>query len=230
MAKKMYFYITDNKNKTFKLPINPKEFKIEASTNDTTVNVVRLGEVSILGDEKLKSLEISSILPVKIKDAHYLSTSDVYKNGQTYLDKLEKIYKSKKTMRLVISTTKVNFKGIMSGFTYGMSEGYADEFQFTFKINQYQPHKAIKVKAKKKKVAKKGKSRSKPPKKISRGSKVIVNGRLHLDSAGRGPGQTERNATRKISLIQKGAKYPYHVVTLNGGARGWVKASAVKVV
>ncbi|MGJ4013041.1 hypothetical protein ACLOEZ_10540 [Levilactobacillus brevis] len=228
----MKFSITDSKNKTFNLPINPKEFNIDAATDDKTVSVVKLGQINLIGDEKLKSIEIASTLPVKTADVHYLSTEAVYKNGQTYLDKLNKLYKAKKPIRLVISGTKVTFKGIISEFKYGMADGFADEYAYTLKIGEYKTHKAKKVKAKKKskKVAKKGKSRSKPPKKIGRGSKVTVNGRLHRDSVGNGPGATERNATRKISLVAPKAKYPYHVATLSGGARGWVSKSAVKAV
>lgn len=81
----------------------------------------------------------------------------------------------------------------------------------------------------KKAVAKSGKKRSAPAKKIGRGSRVIVNGQLHADSYGGGPGLTERNAERKISLIARGRKYPYHVTTLSGGARGWVSAKAVRL-
>lgn len=228
----MQFKLTDNKNKTFALPVNPKEIQIDSGTDDKTVSVVKLGQINLIGDEKLKTIEITSTIPIKPKEAHYRSVSKPYAKGQTYLDKLTKIYKSKKQVRLVITKTKISFKGIMADFKYGMSEGYADEYTFTFKLIEYKPHKAKKIKKskKKKKVAKKGKSRSAPPKKVGRGSKVIVNGRLHLNSAGAGPGVTERNTTRKISLIAKGAKYPYHVTTLSGGARGWVSKSAVKAV
>lgn len=228
----MKFSITDSKNKTFNLPINPKEFTIDAATDDKTVSVVKLGQINLIGDEKLKTIDITSTLPVKTADVHYLSTKSVYKNGQTYLDKLTKLYKAKKPVRLVISGTKVTFKGIISEFKYGMADGFASEYAYTLKIGEYKAHKAKKVKQKKKskKAAKKGKSRSKPPKKISRGSKVIVNGRLHRDSAGNGLGANERNATRKISLVAPKAKYPYHVATLSGGARGWISKSAVKAV
>lgn len=231
MPTDMRFYLTDSKNKTFELPVNPKEISLDYTRDDSTVKVIKLGELNLIGDEKLVSIQIDGILPVETEDVHYLSTDKPYKKAQTYLDKFEKIYKSRKQARLVVSGTKINFKGIMSEFKHGMSDGFADEYQYSFKLAEYKPHKAIKVKAtKKKKTAKKGKQRAAPPKKISRGSKVVVNGTLHRDSAGNGAGLTERNATRKISLVAKGAKYPYHVTTLNGGARGWVSASAVKAV
>lgn len=230
----MQFFLTDSKNKTFALPVNPAEISLDSSTDDKTVTVVKLGQINQIGEEKIKSIEVTSTIPVKPKEVHYLSTEKPYKKGQTYLDKLSKIYKSKKAARLVVSTTKVSFKGIMTEFKYGMTGGNSDEYTYTFKLTEYKTYKARKVKTskkkKKKKTAKKGKSRTKPLKKIGRGSKVIVNGQLHRDSAGRGPGLTERNATRKISLIAKGAKYPYHIATLGGGARGWVKKSAVKAV
>lgn len=228
----MQFKLTDSKNKTFVLPLNPEEILIGGGTEDSTVSVIKLGQVNLTGDEKIKSIEIKSAIPVKPKEAHYLSVSKPYAKGQTYLDKLNKMYKSKKQVRLVVTKTKISFKGTMSEFQYGMTGGNSDEYTYTFKLTEKKPHKAKKVKTSKKKkkskVAKKGKSRSAPPGKVGRGSKVVVNGRLHAGSNGSGPGMTERNATRKISLIAKGAKYPYHVTTLSGGARGWVSKSAVK--
>lgn len=229
----MQFKLTDSKNKTFALPLNPEEILIAGATEDSTVSVIKLGQINLVGDEKIKTIEIKSTIPVKPKEAHYLSITKPYAKGQSYLDKLSKIYKSKKQVRLVVTKTKISFKGIMSEFQYGMTGGNADEYTYTFKLTENKPHKAKKVKKSKKKkgkVAKKGKSRSAPPGKVGRGSKVIVNGRLHAGSNGSGPGATERSATRKISLIAKGAKYPYHVATLSGGARGWVSKSAVKAV
>lgn len=227
----MQFYITDSFNQTVALPVNPKEVSLDYTRDDSTVKVIKLGEISIIGDEKLVAVELQFILPVETDGVHYLSADNVWDTAAQYLERLNLLYTTRKNIRLVISDTDINFKGIISEFKYGMSDGYADEYQVTLKISQYKAHKAIKVKTTKKKTtAKKGKQRSAPPKKIGRGSKVVVNGVLHRNSAGSGPGATERNATRKISLIAKGAKYPYHVTTLSGGARGWVKASAVKAV
>lgn len=226
----MEFAFTDSKNKTFNLPVNPKEISLESATDDKTVDVVRLGQINIIGYDKLKSISLDFILPVETDGVHYLSTDDVLETAQDYLDKFNAMYKAKKQVRLVVTDTEISFKGSVTSFKHALANGFAEEYDCTIKLTEYKPHKALKVKPKKKKTAKKGKSRSKPPKKISRGSKVIVNGVLHRDSAGRGPGVTERNATRKISIVNSGAKYPYHVTTLNGGARGWVSKSAVKAV
>ena len=229
----MNFYLTDYKNRTWPLPLNPAEFKLTAERDDQTVTVVRLGQISTFGEDKLQSLELKFTIPDDIKAEHYTSAAkeDLPKNGQSYLTWFQWIKDQRHLCRLVISGTKVNFQGVLNTFEYGMENAYSGDYIVTLKIAQYKPHRAIKVgTSKKKKTAKKGKRRSAPPKKVGRGSQVVVNGVLHRSSTGSGTGATERNAQRKISLVAPGAKYPYHVTTLSGGARGWVSAGAVKAV
>lgn len=54
------------------------------------------------------------------------------------------------------------------------------------------------------------------------GKEVIVNGRLHSNSAGSGPGKTLKNHKGRITREAKGAKFPYHIDRL-----GWVSAEAI---
>ncbi|WP_460730534.1 hypothetical protein, partial [Nocardia heshunensis] len=104
----MKFNLTDSKNKTFALPVNPAEINVESTTDDKTITVVKLGEISLIGPEKVKTIELTSTIPVKTTGVHYLSTSKPYKNGQTYIDKINKMYKAKKPIRLVGTTTKIS--------------------------------------------------------------------------------------------------------------------------
>lgn len=224
-------YLTDSKNKTFELPVNPAELTINYATDDATEQVVKLGEINRIGEQKLRQINIQSVLPVKTSGVHYVTATKPLKTAQDYINRLTNIQKSTKPLRLVLSGTKISLKMTIASFEYGFQNGNSDEYVYTLKLTEYKSYKAHKMKiTKKKKVAKKGKQRAKPPKKIGRGSKVRVNGRLHLDSYGSGPGVTERNAIRRISIVAKGRAYPYHVVTLSGGWRGWVKKSAVKAV
>ncbi|MDE7060884.1 MAG: hydrolase, partial [Lachnospiraceae bacterium] len=59
---------------------------------------------------------------------------------------------------------------------------------------------------------------------------VLVNGRLHRDSYGNGPGQTKNNYRGKINFINQKGSHPYHVTTPTGGWLGWVTADSVKGV
>ncbi|CAM3206510.1 phage baseplate protein [Lactiplantibacillus plajomi] len=230
MAKHVGIYLTDSKNSTFELPVNPEEIQISSETDDATETVVKLGEVNVLGEKKLRTVEIESILPVKTAGVNYVTATKPLSSAQKYIDRILKIQKSRKPVRLVLSGSKISLKMTIAKFTYGFKNANSDEYTYTLSLTEYRTYKARKMKITKKKVAKKGKGRSKPPKKIGRGSKVIVNGRLHLDSYGRAPGVTEHNAVRKVNFIAPGRACPYHVTLLNGGWRGWVKKSAVKAV
>ncbi|BDZ30632.1 hypothetical protein RA086_05630 [Lactiplantibacillus sp. WILCCON 0030] len=223
-------YLTDDKNKTFELPVNPAELMVAYATDDATEQVVKLGEINRIGEVKLRQISIQSVLPVETSGVHYVTASKPFKTAQDYINRLTSIHASKKPLRLVLSGSKISIKMTIASFEYGFQNGNSDEYVYTLKLTEYKAYQAQKLKIVKKKVAKKGKKRPAPPKKIGRGSKVRVNGRLHLDSYGSGPGQTERNAIRRISIVANGRAYPYHVVTLSGGWRGWVKKSAVKAV
>jgi len=222
-------YITDDSNATFELPLNPAEIQLTVETDDKSETVIGLGEVNLIGDAKLRSISIQSILPLNPADEHYVSAQNLLSSAQDYIDWLVKIQESKKPMRLVISSTKISFKATVSSFQYGFKDGYDGEYSYTLVIKEYKPYTAKKLNAKSEpEPVKTEPIRPSPPNKVGIGSTVVVNGQLHRDSAGNGSGLNEQNATRKISLVVPGAAYPYHVTTLDGGARGWVKESDVK--
>lgn len=223
-------YLTDSKNKTFELPVNPEELQINYQTNDSTEEVVKLGEINRIGEVKLRAISIEGVLPVSMAGVNYVTATQPLATGQNYIDRLTSIHRSKKPVRFVLSGSKISLQMTIANFTYGFKSGNSDEYTYTLDLTEYKTYKAELMKITKKKVATKGKKRAAPPKKIGRGSKVIVNGRLHVDSYGSGPGQTERNATRKVNFIALGRACPYHVTTLSGGWRGWVTKSSVRAV
>ncbi|WP_125764420.1 hypothetical protein [Companilactobacillus hulinensis] len=227
MSEHLGIYITDDSNATFELPINPAEVELTAETDDKSETVIDLGEVNLIGDSKLRSISVQSTLPLSPADEHYVSAQNLLGSAQDYIDWIIKIQESKKPMRLVISSTKISFKATISSFQYGFKNGYDGEYAYTLVLKEYRPYVAKKLGAKQEPV-KTEPIRPSPPNKVGMGSTVIVNGQLHRDSAGNGAGVTEQNATRKISLVNPGSAYPYHVTTLDGGARGWVRESDVR--
>jgi len=69
-----------------------------------------------------------------------------------------------------------------------------------------------------------------PPQQIRIGSIVILNGQLHLDSYGSGPGSVRSNWKGKVLDTRIGRKCPYHVGTQQGAWAGWVKEGTLQVV
>jgi len=221
------FYLTNDLNETIELPVNPAEVTVKRESDDKSETVIKLGEVNLLGEDKLQEISIESSLPLDPKETHYATALEFLSSAQDYIDWIENARKLKKPIRLVISNTKISLKSTIASFEYGMKNGYDGEYIYTLSLKEFRPFEAKKIGIKQQ-PEKTVEERPSPPKKVGMGSTVIVNGQLHRDSQGNGPGQTEQNATRKITLVVPGATYPYHVTTLDGGARGWVKESDVR--
>ena len=221
-------YLTDyTNNQTYELPVNPAEVKLKYEEDDKSQTVINLGEVNQLGNLKLVSISIESTLPTK--PTHYMSVDkDKLESPQTYIDFLKNIQKEKHHVQLVISSTKISMTMTVSSFEYGFKSGYVDEYVYTLELKEYREYKYRKVSTATKAAPKKN-TRPAPPKKIGVGSIVIVNGVLHADSSGRGAGIYEKNARRKITYMAPGKPYSIHVSLVNGGARGWVRQSEVRL-
>lgn len=225
-------YLTDSKNKTFELPIMPGQISVPRNMDVSQQTVIKIGEVDRIGERKLNELTIEGVIPVLPRKNHLTTASQTWVNGSDYIGRIEQWQSTKKPGRFVITgDRKMSGRVTISNFEWGMKDGNTSEFYYILTLREWRDFSAKKIVIKKNKTTpKKAKPRPAPPKKIGVGSRVIVNGQLHRDSYGKGPGVTERNATRKITLIAKGRKYPYHVGLLNGGDRGWVTAKAVKLI
>ena len=216
-------------------PVNPENvIKAKESANETT-DVVRLGEINRLAGTSLAELELESWFPGR--PGRFSRTNNKFWTPKQYIDFIEKIRKEEKPCRFVITDTQINFLASIEHFEYEYRAGEEEDVYYLLELKEYRPYEARQVKVVQQastptrpavtKKPTKSKSTNKP---VTIGSTVIVNGRLHRDSYGTGPGRTEKNARRKVNFIKKGRSHPYHVTLLNGGWRGWVTAGSVRRV
>lgn len=225
MAEHIGVYLTDHKNKTIELPVSPEEVMLALERNNSTIDVIKVGEVNQIGENKLKNITIDSFIAVKARNAQ-VTTASVVKDASFYLDFLKAWFDSKKAGRITVSTTKIDVRVTVEKLDWGFKSGNADEYVFTLALKEWRD---ISLKATKKNISSPAKPKAKPAAKIGVGSTVVVNGQLFTDSYGNGGGMVERNATRKINFLASGRKCPYHVTDMNGGWRGWVTAGSVKL-
>ncbi|WP_265488050.1 hypothetical protein [Lactobacillus sp. PV034] len=216
-------YITDYiDNRTYELPINPKEIKFKWETDDKSETVINLGEINHIGNKKLSSVQIDSTFP---KNYVPWLTSRWFNNPEFYINKFEEIRARKGHVQLVVGSTPISMTATISSFEYGFENGYDGEYTYSLTLKEYRETKYRKIK-----VPIPPKPRPAPPKKLGIGSIVICNGRLHLDSYGSGPGVFEHNARRQITYMAPGRAFPIHVALVGGGPRGWVRQSEVRPV
>lgn len=224
-------------DRVVQIPVNPEEIKCTIDGNNDTVEVVKLGEINLIKDRKLTGISFESFFP-KFDWFPSIRTTGEFKDCDFYKKFFLKIMKDKKPCRFVV--TGIDFNSFLGDdklvtvekFEVEHKAGEHEDAYYSIELKEYKEHdiatvEVIKKDKKKKNKNKKDRKKDKKPEKITRGCTVIVNGRLHRDSNGNGPGITEKNAVRKINFIQKGKKCPYHVTTLSGGWRGWVTAKSV---
>jgi hypothetical protein len=218
------------------LPVNPAEFSIKSESDNETTEVVKLGEINILKGLKLAECSIEAFFPVKNSGAPYILTYNKFKKPDFYTSFFNKIRKAKKPCTFTVSGLKIDMLVSIENFERSWEAG-DDDTHYLLDLKAYEPYKAIKQKTpvKKKQQSTKGRTRSKgtstkQSNRICKGDTVIVNGTYHNDSYGSGPHGTFKNFTGKVNIIvaDKKRKYRYHITTLDGGFRGWVKASQIK--
>lgn len=229
MAVQFYLEI---EGKRYILPVNPAEIKTNENTNHSTTEVVKLGEINQLGLRALTDFSFESFFPKDLKKG-YVNSKCTKLSPRDWVKVLNNAKLANSRVRVIATDLGINILTAIESFEWSFQDATLDIY-FSINFKEYRDYSAKYVKTVKKKVstARQQPKRPKPAnnKPITAGCEVIVNGRLHRDSYGSGPGLTEKNARRKVNFIAKGRKYPYHVTLLNGGWRGWVTAGSVKRV
>ena len=224
------------------LPIAPSKIKIGFSSQNKTLNLINDGEINILKDPGLLDIEFDAMLPnTKYQFSIY---KDGFESADKFIDKINKLKTDKKPFQFIVTRTRpdgtplfnTNIK--VSLEEYEINEDAEEGFDviLSIKLKQYKPYSTKKIKIEKskdednKQEAKVEEEREADESKIMIGSDVIVNGRLHRDSYGKGAGQTRTNYKGKVNLINEKGSHPYHVTTPEGSHLGWVTKDSVKGV
>ncbi|MDR0300613.1 MAG: hypothetical protein LBI13_11145 [Streptococcaceae bacterium] len=223
-------YTTDPQNVTVELPVTPEEITFTCERTDGTVEILKLGEVNLIGKPKLMDITITASLPVNPEQFTIGTAQSINPNGaKYYIPYFQSWQNMEKSGRLTITDTVSNIPVTISKFEFGYKDGNIDEYVYTLTLKEWRDFGAKKVNVTWGGQVNGGTPKPAPPVKIGVGSTVIVNGQLFRDSYGNGGGQTERNAKRKVNFVTNGRKCPYHVTDLNGGWRGWVTAASVRL-
>jgi len=223
MTIKFYLEIS---GKRYMLPVNPGEISIDVPSRNESNEVVKLGEITQFAPKGLRSAAFSCFFPAD-KNKSYVENGSSFLPPNDYVALIEKAMDDQKAIRFIVTDTKINMLVSIDDFSWALVDSTGD-IEYSIKLLEYREYAAKYVKTVAKQVSRQP---ARPPavsQTITPGCTVIVNGRLHRDSYGAGPGLTEVNATRKVNFIAKGRKCPYHVTLTNGGWRGWVTAASVR--
>ena len=217
-------------SRVVQIPVNPESLKIEGEIDNEKINLFNDGEIVLIGNKNLKSIEIESFFP-QDSVGSYVTTKGEFEGPQFYKDFFNGIVNDKKPCRLILNGTDVNMLVAIDSFDIEWQAGDPD-VHFLIKLSEYRTFtiKTVNVELPRPIQPTRPASTAQSGSPVTVGCNVIVNGRLHRDSYGNGPGQTRTNYRGKINFIKNGRSHPYHVTQPDGGWLGWVVASAVTVV
>jgi len=218
------FYLEIN-GKRYMLPVNPGAISVEVPSRNESNEVVKLGEITQFATKGLRAVSFNCFFPVN-RDSQFILNGSSFLPPEDYVTLLEKAMDDQKAIRLIITGTKINMLVSIESFKWDIVDSTGD-VEYSITLKEFQEYAAKYVKTVAQQVSRQP-ERPTVSQEITIGCTVIVNGRLHRDSFGSGPGLTEVNATRKVNFIKKGRSHPYHVTLTNGGWRGWVTAGSVR--
>lgn len=130
----MEFWLSfNNFAEKLQLPVNPKEYRIKTGNKNDVVDIQSLGELNLIGGEKLAEIQLSSFFPANWAPyCSYKSIPDPY----DAVDTVEKWRKSGRPVRLIITPTPINLACSIEDFEYGESGGVGDVI-FTLSLKEY---------------------------------------------------------------------------------------------
>ena len=120
-------------SKKVRLPVLPPEYSVSSEQNNTTVNVIGLGEVTLKGKRSLRTISFSSFFPMRY-DSSFCEFTNI-KTPKAYVDAIEKM-KRNGTVKLIITGTSINFRCTIESFTWGENDGTGD-INYTLTLKEY---------------------------------------------------------------------------------------------
>ena len=111
-------------------PVGPEKFDLQCSQNNQTININNYGEYLMVGKQNLKSITLSSFLPVK--DYTFASACD----AEDIISTLEDWRENGTVQRFSIEGSPVNFPCLIMSFKYGWRDGTGD-YYFDLELKEY---------------------------------------------------------------------------------------------
>lgn len=226
-----FFFQYDNR--VVQLPVNPPSLSIESAGNNKSIEIVSLGEITVLRKKKLSACSIECFFPATInKNNPYVLTQGSFEDPQFYVDFFEGVREARKPMRFIVTDTDINMLVSIENFTQTRN-AMDDDLSYKLDLKQYRnygPKQVVIQEATPTTVTvttPTPAAATREPTGFAVGDTVIANGKYWYDSYGSSPYGIAKNKQVKIMLIVADTtrKYRYALTTLTGGLLGWVAES-----
>lgn len=128
----MEFWLKKTDKDMFQLPVKPSEFTMTVSNKNTVVNVVKLGDLNLIGNTGLREITLSSFFPAR---DYNFSNNTERKPPAFYVQTLERWRESGEPI-IVIITGILNMYCTIESASYGERDATGDTY-YTIALKQY---------------------------------------------------------------------------------------------
>lgn len=233
------------KGTAIRFPVNPESYEIAKESGNGEYNVLGVGPIMVPRTPKLQTVSWSGLLPGR-EDLGAVLTSGGFQPPKFYIDFLQKAMDEKAVLRFVANRYAedgtalfdTNMEVLVTSFQTEERGGETGDFYYDLALSEYRDYSAKTVTLQQPDpeqpvIAAAEPTRAVPSDQFTVGQEVTVNGNYYYSSWGAEPHGTFSGFHGKISRIittDSTRACPYHIVTLSGGARGWVKKSQIQAV
>ena len=242
MANQYGLYLS-REGTTIRLPVNPESYKISKDNNNSEYNVLGIGPIMVPRTPKLQTVAWSGLLPGRAGLGAVL-TSGGFQPPRFYIDFIQTAMDGKAAVRFVANRYMedgapifdTNMEVLITRFQTEERGGETGDFYYEIGLSEYRDYSAKTVTLQQPAPAQPVQAsveptRSIPAGQLTVGQEVTVNGNYYYSSWGAEPHGTFSGFRGKISRIittDPKRACPYHITTLKGGNRGWVKKSQIQ--
>lgn len=128
----MEFWLQKSEEDKFQLPVKPSEFAVNVTQKNTTVNVIKKGDINLIGNTGLREISLSSFFPAK---DYNFSNNSGRKEPLTYVKKINTWRNSGEPIRVVI-TGVLNMRCTIESFSWGEQDATGDIY-YSLALKEY---------------------------------------------------------------------------------------------
>ncbi len=128
------------KNEIIRLPVNPATIRVKEKGNNKTYQVLKLGEINILGNKSLTEVDFEVLLPGQIYP--FVVTKNDFRLPNFYLSKFKEYEESKQPVRLIITGDYLDINMLVSIeiMEKEVRAGEEDDVYINIELKEYKPY------------------------------------------------------------------------------------------
>jgi len=139
-TKSEFWMSNDTGKNKFMFPVLPEKITFNRDSENVTVNITGLGDVTIIQDPALKGIEFSSHFPAIMHQGVHASVKKkkkLFLEPQKYIDYIDSFIASKKPVKFTVTSPRISMYCTIETFNYHEEGGDPGTFYYTIKLKEY---------------------------------------------------------------------------------------------